>query len=251
MAEHRTLVALPVFNEEATVEDVVRQVLEIGIDVLVVDDGSTDGTRHVLAGTEDISVVRHAKNRGYGAALATAFHYARSAAYEAVVTIDCDGQHTPGLIPDMVAALRLGSIRPFDHVSGSRYYRDDVDASSAPADRRAINKKVTCLLNEHLGLDLTDAFCGFKAYRVAALKDLNITETGYAMPLQFWPQVVDADWRVTEFPVPLIYLDENRSFGGSLDDAAIRMAHYLDVLNAELASRGLPSLAPEDVPCGG
>ncbi|MCA9051275.1 MAG: glycosyltransferase family 2 protein, partial [Planctomycetaceae bacterium] len=85
----------------------------------------------------------------------------------------------------------------------------------------------------------TDAFCGFKAYRVSSLAGLDITNNGYAMPLQLWIQAADLNWRIREFPVPLIYLDEERSFGGSLDDAAVRLTHYRDVLNAELCRRGM------------
>jgi dolichol-phosphate mannosyltransferase len=73
---------------------------------------------------------------------------------------------------------------------------------------------------------LTDAFCGFKAYRVAALSRLKLSETGYAMPLELWVQAAYAKWRVREYPVPLIYLDETRSFGGSLDDDQTRLDYY-------------------------
>ena len=59
------------------------------------------------------------------------------------------------------------------------------------------------------------------------------------MPLQLWIQTADLDWSISEFPVPLVYLDEERSFGGSLDDAEVRLAHYREVLNKELSRRGM------------
>ena len=68
------------------------------------------------------------------------------------------------------------------------------------------------------------------------------------MPLQLWVQAVDLGWKIQEFAVPLIYLDEKRSFGGSLDDAAIRLAHYHSVLNAELERRGMSQRFTSD--CG-
>ena len=95
---------------------------------------------------------------------------------------------------------------------------------------------VTERLNDALQLRLTDAFCGFKAYRTAALRRLSLTETGYAMPLELWVQAVRAGMRIIEHPVPLIYLDEERSFGGSLDDADLRMSYYLEVLDRALAA---------------
>ena len=91
-----------------------------------------------------------------------------------------------------------------------------------------------------LGLKLTDSFCGFKAYRVSSLPAFDVTELGYAMPLQHWVQAVAAGLKIVEFPVPLVYLEEERSFGGSLDDAERRMRYYLEVLGRELCAHDLP-----------
>ena len=73
-------------------------------------------------------------------------------------------------------------------------------------------------------MNLTDAFCGFKAYRSAALERFDITDNGYAMPLQVWVQAVACGLKIVEVPVELIYLDESRAFGGSLDDASLPLA---------------------------
>ena len=97
----------------------------------------------------------------------------------------------------------------------------------------SINRDITALLNDRLDLQLTDAFCGFKAYRVESLRHFDVTELGYAMPLQHWVQAVAAGLRIVEFPVPLVYLEEERSFGGSLDDARRRKAYYLEVFERE------------------
>jgi dolichol-phosphate mannosyltransferase len=100
--------------------------------------------------------------------------------------------------------------------------------------------QITAVLNERLGTSLTDAFCGFKAYRVEPLPKLNITEFGYAMPLQLWVQAVAAGFSIVEFPVPLVYLEEERSFGGSLDDGNRRLAYYLQVIDREMARMAIP-----------
>lgn len=85
-----------------------------------------------------------------------------------------------------------------------------------------------------MGIELTDAFCGFKAYRVESLKKLELTETGYAMPLELWVQAACQKLKVVEVAVPRIYLDENRSFGEVLDNADTRLKYYHDVINAAL-----------------
>lgn len=244
----RILTALPVFNEATHVKSVLQQVLKYADDVLVVNDGSTDGTAAALAEFEDrVLIESHPENRGYGAALQTAFRYAVRYGYDVLVTIDCDGQHQPGLIGE-VASLVNAPGQPADMVSGSRYLRTFDDNSIAPEDRRRINMQITRCLKEKLGVEITDAFCGFKAYRVSALADLDITDPGYAMPLQLWIQAADLDWQISEFAVPLVYLDEERSFGGSLDDAEVRLAHYRDVLNKELSRRGMKQRFTAD--CG-
>jgi dolichol-phosphate mannosyltransferase len=96
--------------------------------------------------------------------------------------------------------------------------------------------RVTAELNRRLGLNLTDAFCGFKAYRVDALRQLEIAEVGYAMPLELWVEAAAHDLRIIELPVPLIYLDEKRSFGGVLDDAATRLEYYHLVIDRSFSA---------------
>lgn len=247
----RYLTALPVFNEARHVDEVLDEVVLYADDVLVVDDGSTDGTSEQLAARGDVMVVRHASNRGYGAALRTAFDFAAARGYDVLVTIDCDGQHEPQRIRRLAAACQ-GDV---DIVSGSRYLEQDLAQShGAPADRRQINQTITHEINECLGLHLTDAFCGFKAYRVEALKQLDLTETGYAMPLELWVQAAYRGLRVREVAVPLIYLDEERSFGGALDDAQRRLAHYREVIHRAIVrirrAGGAPAARFNFGPCG-
>jgi dolichol-phosphate mannosyltransferase len=226
----RFLTALPVFNEASSVMTVLDEVLRFSDHVLVVDDGSTDGTDELLSQRQDVQVVRHKTNRGYGSALLTAFDYAISGGYATIVTIDCDGQHEPQRIPRFVSACQN-----VDIVSGSRYLKRYPKDSAPPAERRHVNQLVTADINEGLGLELTDAFCGFKAYRVEALEQLRLTETGYGMPLQLWVEAAANNLRIIELPVPLIYLDAKRSFGGALDDAETRLAYYRDVICRSLA----------------
>ncbi len=225
------LTVLPVYNEEATVNEVLDLVVQYADDILVVDDGSSDGTSKLLAERDDVLLLPHEVNMGYGAALISGFNYAQENGYEIVVTIDCDGQHEPQRIQDFVARLQNSGA---DIVSGSRYLKEFNEDTSAPAERRKINQIITKNIGERMGIELTDAFCGFKAYRVEALKKLQLTETGYAMPLELWVQAACQKLSVVEVAVPRIYLDENRSFGETLDDANTRLEYYNDVINAAL-----------------
>lgn len=243
----RWLAALPIYNEQDFVHSVLDEVTQYAPNVLVVNDGSTDATADRLAERNDIAVVTHEKNAGYGAALKSAFQYAIDNDYEVLVTLDCDGQHQPKRIPRFVAACEN-----VDMVSGSRYLKTYEGDSAPPAQRLFINRHITKQLNQKYGLALTDAFCGFKAYRVESLKRLNIQDNGYAMPLELWVQVAMLGMKVIELPVPLIYLDLNRSFGGSLDEAEVRLAYYnqvIDQATQAMKERGF-ELPTERLRCG-
>ena len=128
----------------------------------------------LLARRGDVRVVTHEQNRGYGAALLSAFQYAQDHNFELLVTIDCDGQHEPQRIPLFFEACT----EDVDLVSGSRYLADICGRQRPPAQRRRINEQVTAELNRRLGLNLTDAFCGFKCYRVAGADEAEHQRAG-------------------------------------------------------------------------
>ncbi len=262
----RTLIAIPVFNERGYVRGVLNKVLEQRasiqqhsldhhrndpkgydrVDVLVVDDGSTDGTPQIV-GEYPVNMLRRTQNLGYGRSLREAFQWAAAQEYDWLITMDCDEQHEPASIPEF---LRMARKHPdADIISGSRYLSTAHSVGKPPSDRRRINMLITSELNARLagrlGTRLTDAFCGFKAYRVSELSKLAPTVDGYAFPMQFWVQAAAARLRVVELPVKLIYNDPNRTFGDGLDQPERRLRHYRRVLHRELLRHRelLPTLA--------
>src|SRR5271165_6825039 len=98
----RYLTTIPIYNEERHVENVLSEVRRYSPDILVINDGSTDHTTELLARLAalhaDFQVISHPQNRGYGAALISAFAYALEHNYDVLVTMDCDGQHEPSRI---------------------------------------------------------------------------------------------------------------------------------------------------------
>jgi glycosyltransferase involved in cell wall biosynthesis len=232
----RFLVAMPVYNEEQYVLRVISRTERFARHILVVNDGSTDRTPELLADFAHVDVVNHRTNLGYGQALLSAFEYAARHEFDYVLTMDCDEQHEPEAIPRFVAEMPH-----YDIISGSRYLTVWGDDDPPPPERRRVNVEVTRLINELTGFELTDSFCGQKAYRVAALKRLKITERGYAMPLEVWIQAAAAGLTVKEIPVRRIYKDFTRTFGTALDDADARLRHYREVLARACAAVQLPS----------
>src|SRR5262245_63837663 len=240
----RTLTAIPVYNEAKHVREVLAEVRKYASDILVINDGSTDGTAELLGAEPGILRIDHPKNRGYGSALISAFAFALEHNFDVLVTMDCDGQHEPARIP-----VLLEAIHDCDIVSGSRYLRDFRQDTPAPTDRQFINATITREINARYRLNLTDAFCGFKAYRREALQKLSITERGWGMPLQLWVQASRQNLRVKEIALPRLYVAPNRAFGGVMNDPEQRLAYYRKVLAS--AERdvlpvlpALPSVSP-------
>jgi len=224
------LLAIPVFNEAASIDRVLERVRCFARDVLVIDDGSTDATPEILA-RHRVEVIRHTENRGYGRAMQEILRRADRDGYAWVITMDCDEQHEPAQIPDFVAAIEAGGT---DVISGSRYLASRETDDPAPETRLAINRAITQELNDRLSLGLTDAFCGFKAYRTAATRRMDLTVDGYDFPLQFWVQAAAEGLRVSEIPVRRIYKDLGRSFGGGLDDPQVRLSVYRRTMHREI-----------------
>jgi len=225
------LVAVPVYNERKHVAGVLEKVRRFHDEVLFVDDASTDGTGEFLASQPGIHLVRHPTNMGYGRAIIDAFDYASANGFDWVITMDCDEQHEPEMIPEFLKQIAKDR---WDIISGSRYTGSNKLDDLAPGDRRVINQTITAVVNDLFCWKLTDTFCGFKAHRVSAMLPLKLDETGYAFPLQLWPRAYDAELRVKEIPVKRIYNDPTRTFGGTLDDSSKRLRHYMDVLKREL-----------------
>lgn len=225
-------VLMPVYNEAETIGFVLDAVRDhFDGEIFVVDDGSTDSTVSILAARDDVTVITHPVNLGYGRALAEGFAVARARGISRLITMDCDGQHEPGHITDFLSELAAGG----DIISGSRYLPSSPQIGVVPRSRREINLRVTREINRVTGWGLTDAFCGFKAYRLESLDSIVFREPGYAFPLELWAKAYLRGLSVRELPVERIYLDHSRTFGSGLDDPESRFEYYMRVWNEALA----------------
>lgn len=226
------LVIIPVFNEASTIKEVLAELCRYYAgDVLLIDDGSTDNSiERIRACIEKrpITLLNHVTNQGYGASLIDGFHYAIERGYDYVVTMDCDWQHQPQHVPEFFAR-----VEGTDILSGSRYLTDFPEDTDAPAERRNVNMQITAKINAITHFNLTDSYCGFKAYRVAALSALSLDEKGYGFPVQFWLQAYAQGLSVKEFAVARIYTDAPRSFGVQLDDSSVRLNYYSQIIERE------------------
>ena len=171
-------VVIPAFNEVATIDRLIATVLDVDVEkeIIVVDDGSTDGTREVLAVLAaehgNLRVLRHEKNRGKGAALRTGFAQARG---RFVIVQDADLEYDPAEYPKMLEPLVEGSA---DVVYGSRFVGGE--------SHRVIyfwhlvgNRLLTTLSNMFTNLNLTDMETCFKAFRREVIQGIRLDEDRY------------------------------------------------------------------------
>lgn len=162
----RTLVIIPCKDLENEVADVVDGVfaLGLGLDVVVVDDGSTDETSRA-ARDAGAHVLRHEQNLGKGAALKTGFEYAVREGYEAVITMDGDGQHDPAAIPDFLEAIeRTGA----DIIVGTRMQA----VGDMPKLRIWTNRTTSRIVSLLARQDIQDSQSGYRMIRAGVLKDV-------------------------------------------------------------------------------
>jgi glycosyltransferase involved in cell wall biosynthesis len=199
-----TWVVIAAMNEEAAIYDVVAEVVRGGWSVVVVDDGSRDQT-HVRARAAGAFVVRHPINLGQGAALQTGIDFAVKRRARNIVTFDADGQMAADDIPALVAALDQADV-----ALGSRFLGKVEGASSR---RMAFLRGAVAVSNRLSGLKLTDAHCGFRAFRAQHAGKLRMQQDRMAHASELLRKIKTSGLRVTEVPVTIRYTEHSKRKG--------------------------------------
>ena len=199
-----TWVVIAAYNEAKVIRDVVSEVTADGWKVVVVDDGSRDDTA-AQARVPGAVVLKHPVNLGQGAALQTGIDYAIRRGARFIVTFDADGQHACQDIPAMVAALEHADV-----ALGSRFLGAVEGASQS---RMALLKTAVVMSNTLSGLKLTDAHCGFRAFRATVAPRLRITQDRMAHASELLRKIKVSGARVVEVPVTIRYTEHSMSKG--------------------------------------
>ncbi len=214
------VVIVRVYNEAQVVGQVVAELIGAGLDVIAVDDASTDSSAAELdkAGAFRIS---HPVNLGAGAALQTGIDAAlRFTDARYIACFDADGQHRLVDLLGMIGKIREG----YDVVIGSRFLDDTTQMSPL---RRFILKTAARVMNRSGGAKLTDAHNGLRLVTREVATSINLTHAGMAYASQLEETVTDARYRVTEFPVEILYTDYSRAKGQPLLNSVNILAEIL------------------------
>jgi glycosyltransferase involved in cell wall biosynthesis len=195
----RTLVVIPCKDVEATIGPLVGRIREIdaALDVVVVDDGSRDGTGRE-AREAGATVLRHETNRGKGAALRTGFGYAVSRGYDALITMDGDLQHDPAAIPAFVAALGSGA---GDIIVGTHMRA----VGEMPRIRIWTNRTTSRVVSRLARQQIPDSQSGYRIMRTSAVRDLPLVTSRYDTESEILIRAARRGARVGSIPIESIY----------------------------------------------
>jgi len=205
----RTVVTLTALNEAKNIEAIIPKIIEQGYDCILVDDGSNDGTPE-LAQHLGATVISHSINLGQGYAVLTSFKAALKKNCDLIIEMDADGQHDPCEIPLFIKKMEETKA---DIVVGSRILGSNY--ANAPFFRKTFLPYFTWFINKLTGYQMTDAMCGFRAFRKESLKSVapvldSMLEPQY-LAAEMFIRFAKAGLSVEEIPIVL----KDRLSGGS------------------------------------
>jgi glycosyltransferase involved in cell wall biosynthesis len=235
-AECRVVAVVPAFNEASTILDIVERTRQHVDEIIVVDDGSNDGTPELLTGSP-VHLIRHATNRGKGASLLDGFRAAVSRGATLVVTLDADGQHRP---EDITALVDCAHRNPGKIVIGSRL----ADRASFPSARYQANEIANFWISWASGYRIEDSQSGFRVYPRGFLEHLPARydrRKGFALESELLIDAARAGRRSVPVPIPALYSETHRPshFRPVLDITRIVIMVAGKLLSRGMYPRGL------------
>lgn len=190
-------VIIPTFNEVKIIHDLVIQIKNFGLDVLVVDDGSSDGTA-AAAKKSGATVVSHNRNMGKGASLRTGFQKVINEDYDFIITMDGDGQHRPDDIKNFVDHL---SNNKTDIIVGNRME----EPKNMPFHRWITNKVMSMIISSVCKTYIPDSQNGFRLIKITALRDMVLSTSNYEIESELLIQASKKLYKIASVPIETIY----------------------------------------------
>lgn len=208
-------VIVPAYNEKKVIKEIVSNLLNKFSNIIVIDDGSTDGTSNEIKDL-DIKILRHEINLGVGAAVQTGFKFVSMiSSAHAVITFDADGQH---LVKDAESMAKEVMICDADIIFGTRFPKF---ARNIPLIKRIVLKTIAKITYFVTGVSLSDAHNGLKAFKVSALRNLELNFSAYSYESELITQVSKKKLKYKEMPTDIKYTDYSIKKGQKLSNGLI------------------------------
>ena len=196
----KTVIVIPAHNEAKTIGDLVKQIIELGYDVIVIDDGSVDDTA-ILAKTQGAQVISTHKKSGKGNALRLAFAQAIAQGYDAVITVDGDGQHSPSDLGNFLEGYQKFHA---DIVNGDRMH----NSQGMPWIRRITNGFMSWMISLVCRQNITDTQCGFRLITTKVLRTVKLQSNDFEIETEILVKASKKGFRIASVPIQTIYRDE-------------------------------------------
>ncbi|MGB2599490.1 MAG: glycosyltransferase family 2 protein [Candidatus Omnitrophota bacterium] len=196
-----TIVIIPSYNEARTIGKIVKDIVNMALSVLVVDDGSSDYTEREAL-DHGAMVIRHTDNLGKGVSVREGIeHVIDKTNYEWLIVMDGDGQHAPADIPAFLDATRTEDV---DIVIGNRM----MQTKTMPSSRYWTNKFTSWVLSKLCGQSIPDSQCGYRLIKVSALKGLKLTCDKYDIESEIIIEAAEENMKIKSVPIRTIYGEE-------------------------------------------
>jgi len=205
----RTCIIIPTYNEAGAIGDLVEKIRRQDLDVLVVDDGSIDNTSGI-AREKGAVVLRNPRNEGKGASLKEGFDFALGKDYDAVITMDGDGQHRPDDIPYF---MRLAKSSEGGIFIGNRMSK----ARNMPLPRLWTNKFMSWLISVIAKQRIPDTQCGFRLIKKGVLKKVRLKTSKYETESEILIGAARAGFRIESVPIKAVYSGEKSKINPVVD----------------------------------
>ena len=202
-------IVIPTYNEAKAIAGIIRRIRQQELEVVVVDDGSQDNTSEIAKDNGAI-VLRNLINEGKGASLAKGFCYALSRDFEAVITMDGDGQHLPEEIPYFV---RLATYSNSGILIGNRMLK----RKNMPYVRLFTNKFMSWLISLAAGQSVPDTQCGFRLIKRQVLERIDLKTSKYETESEIIIQASRLGFKIESIPVKSIYEGEKSQINPVVD----------------------------------
>lgn len=202
-------VIIPTYNEAKTIADIIQRVRLQGLEAVVIDDGSTDGTFQI-AGENKTVVIRNDKNEGKGASLIKGFNYVLARDYDAVITIDGDGQHDTADIPHFI---RLAETSDSGILIGNRMHKP----KDMPMARFLTNKFMSWIISLFVKQNIPDSQCGFRLIKREVLEKIKFETNNYDSESELLLKAARQGVKIGAVPVETIYRGEKSRINPFID----------------------------------
>jgi len=215
LSRERALVIVPTFNERENIARLIENVLgqDPRLDILVVDDGSPDGTADIvdaiIAVNSRVNILRRPRKMGLGTAYVAGFRWALERKYDFVFEMDADFSHDPQHLPEFLRAIQSA-----DLVLGSRYREGKVTVVNWPIARLILSYFANVYARQVTGLQVWDATGGFKCFRRSVLESIDLTKVrsnGYAFQIEMSYRASRRGFRIVEIPIVFVDRTEGQS----------------------------------------